>query len=69
MAYKYKDIDEDGRISTFVEEEHENEILNAFYEADNEADEEVVVMYMIDSRTGEDIELWRCDYLELSITN
>lgn len=63
MAYKRKEMDVDGKPSTFVEETFEDEIPNAFLEADRDAGEEVEVIYMLDSITGEDIELWRQDWM------
>lgn len=47
-----------------VIEEFEDEILNSFAKADWEAGGETVdVIYIIDSHTQRDIELWRKDYL------
>ena len=47
-----------------VIEEFEDEILNSFSKADWEAGGETVdVIYIIDSHTQRDIELWRKDYL------
>lgn len=53
----------DGRISTFIMEDYEGEALEIFKEAELEAGEEVEVTYVIDSTTGEDIELWKRDWL------
>ena len=49
MAYK---------IDNKVVECCEDEIANAFLEADRDAGEEVEVIYVIDNKTNEDIELW-----------
>lgn len=47
-----------------VIEEFEDEILNSFAKADWEASGETVdVIYIIDSHTQRDIELWRKDYI------
>ena len=54
MAYK---------IDNKVVECYEDEIAMAFLEADRDAGEEVEVIYIIDSKTGKDIELWRKDYM------
>ena len=53
----------DGRISTFVMEDYEGEALEIFKEAEEEAGEPVDTVYAIDSMTGEDIELWKRDWL------
>ena len=68
MAYKVTEIDVDGLSSTFVYEQFEDEVANAFLEADRDAGEEVDVIYMIDDRTGEDIELWRQDWMIQRLT-
>ena len=46
-----------------VIEEFEDEILNSFAKADWEAGEPVDVIYVIDSHSHKDIELWRKDYI------
>lgn len=50
-------------ITGQVIEEFEDEILNSFTKADWEAGEPVDVIYVIDSHSHKDIELWRKDYL------
>lgn len=54
----YRDPESNLIIETF-----EDEILNSFDKADYEAGEPVDVLYVIDSRTGKDIEIWRADYI------
>ena len=44
-------------------EDFEDEILLSFEKAEWEAAEPVDVIYIIDSKTGKDIELWKKDYL------
>ena len=61
--YKVREEDYDGRISTFVMEDYDGEALEIFEEAELEAGEPVDVVYAIDSRTGEDIELWKREWL------
>jgi len=61
MAYKVTENNINDRLS--IQEQYENEIANEFLEADDEAGEEVEVIYMIDDRTGEDLELWRKDWM------
>lgn len=63
MAFKVKEIDVDGRTTTFIEEAYEDEIAQAFLDADREVGEEVDVLYMVCQNTGEDIELWRQDWM------
>lgn len=60
---KIKEIDVDGRTSTFVVEDYKNEAKELFLNADLEADDEVIILYDIDSCTGENIELYREDWL------
>lgn len=50
-------------ITGQVIEEFEDEILNSFAKADWEAGEPVDVIYIIDSHSRKDIELWRKDYI------
>ena len=61
--YKVHTEHYDGRISTFIMENYEGEALEIFKEAELEAGEPVDVVYEIDSMTGEDIELWKRDWL------
>lgn len=49
-----------------VIEEFEDEILNSFAKADWEQSQPVDVIYIIDSHTGKDLELWRKDYPDLA---
>ena len=63
MAFRVIETDVDGRPSTFIEEAFEDEIAQIFLDADKEAGEEVDVCYTIDDLTGEDIELWRQDWM------
>lgn len=63
MAFRVKEIDFEGEEYTFIEESYENEIAQAFLDADYEAGEEVDVIYIVDDLTGEDIECWRKDYI------
>lgn len=63
MAFRVVETDVDGRPSTFIEEAFEDEIAQIFLDADKEAGEEVDVCYTIDDLTGEDIELWRQDWM------
>ena len=48
-----------------VIEEFEDEILNSFAKADWEQSQTVDVIYVIDSHSHKDIELWRKNYLDL----
>lgn len=61
--YKVHTEHYDGRISTFIMEDYDGEALEKFEEAELEAGEPVDVIYVIDSTTGEDIELWKRDWL------
>ena len=63
MAYRVTEIDVDNKPSTFVYEQYEDEVAKAFLKADSDAGEEVDIIYMIDDRTGDDIELWRQDWM------
>lgn len=45
-------------------EDFEDEIINSFNKAEWEAGEPVDVIYIIDSHTGKDIELWKSDYIK-----
>ncbi len=54
----YRDPETNLIVETF-----EDEILNSFDKADYEAGETVDVLYVVDSRTGKDIEIWRADYI------
>ena len=45
-------------------EDFEDEILNSFNKAEWEAGEPVDVIYIIDSHTGKDLELWKSDYIK-----
>lgn len=69
MAFRVREIDVDGRVSTFVEESYENEIADKFLEADFSNGEEVEVIYLIDDLSGEDIECWRKDWMIERIDN
>ena len=46
-----------------VIEEFEDEILNSFTKADWEQSQTVDVIYIVDSHSHKDIELWRKDYI------
>lgn len=60
MAYKYTD-NNDNRV--YIAEDYEGEIISAFERADIDYEKEVDVLYLVDSVTGEDIELWRRDWI------
>ena len=63
MAFKIIETDVDGRPSTFIEEAYDDEIAQLFLDADKEAGQEVDVIYTICQSTGDDIELWRQDWM------
>ena len=67
MAYKLKETNVDGIQSTFIHEAYENEIAYMFLQADKDAGKEVDVIYTIDDYDGEDIELWRQDWMVIPI--
>lgn len=55
------------KINNIIYEDRKDEIANTFLEADRDAGEEVEVIYIIDSKTGEDLELWRRDWMTVRI--
>lgn len=61
--YKVYTENVDGRRDSFILEDYDGEASDLFKEADREAEEEVEVLYTPDSMTGEDLELWRQDWM------
>lgn len=53
--------------NTGIYEDTIDEVALAFLEADRDAGEEVEVIYIIDSKTGRDLELWRRDWMTVRI--
>lgn len=67
MPFRIDSVYEDGKPIRIVRESYDDEIAQAFLEADRDAGEEVDVIYMIDDKTGEDIELWRQDWMIVKV--
>lgn len=60
---KVTELDVDGRESIFIYPDYENEIEVLFKEADKEAGDIVDILYDIDSVTGEELQIWRDEWL------
>lgn len=61
--YKVYTENVDGRMDYFIVEDYEDEAEDMFLKADIDAQDKVEVLYTIDSITGEQIELWRQDWI------
>ena len=56
-------IDVDNKPTTVVLEDYKEEAEDLFSAADIAAGEPVEVLYTLDTKTNEDLELWRNDWI------
>lgn len=61
--YKVQELAEDGKLINVVYEDYENEAIDLFEEADLNAEDEVLILYTIDSKTHNEIILHREDWI------